>query len=305
MYQHYYSKTTVCIASLGRPSLIPLIRSLSIISNWKLRFCVSLPSDAPITVIEELEHFVNTTVSYVRGKHQVTQRNDAIKHSDRDLILQLDDDVTLSRPSIEKLYDAFDTLPEKSVIGPALQWSDNTSFFKPKFQTEKSILRQLINAIEKRILGISRGSTALMIYGKVTKSGVPIGFPSGLVNSSFQSYEVDFLSGCCMLLRREHALESSYYPWTTGRASLEDLFHCFYLKKKFDCKLFIAKESTVIIQAQDSSAKSISSSTRELMQTALKHLYFNYIYKFNISRLLIWYTCTVLYRGVGLLLSKA
>lgn len=285
----FFRSTSVCIASVGRPSLIDLVLSLHQYSHNLFDFFVCVPQDVPQDLDERLRRLPSTKVIQASVKNQVFQRHLAISHASRPYILQLDDDITIDAESLCNLFLTHQSLPFGSATSLLLRTHEGRSFF-PILPTLNShnYISNLKSSIIALLLGYPNVSDNKLLYGKISKSGVPIGVPYDPSLGLPLPLQVEFLSGCCMLLPRLFAQLDDYYPFNKGRASLEDLFHSKYLTSRAGLKLYVVPNSYLSLQPPEVPCSDWAS-LRNLTHTIPRQLKFNRTYGYSFARYLLFF----------------
>ena len=92
-----------------------------------------------------------------------------------------------------------------------------------------------------------------------------------------------------MLSNSYFAKQSGYYPYSKGRASLEDLYHSVFLRSK-GCKLFIDRSAFLVVDKFDSGINISSRSLyfKNTWASVGKQLHFNSVYSYSSLRYLIY-----------------
>jgi len=299
----FFENTSVCIASVGRDSLLDVIRALEKNSNGCLDYFVCLHESIDDIFLRKLSSIKNVNVCFSSCRHQVVQRELAVSRITREYVLQLDDDVLLSRDSLDSLVNTYESLPPQSALGPVLIKANGDSFFKDLFCPEGfRRLRNIPVILQCLLLGINNYKDPSKLYGKISRSGNPIGVPSISSPQFFRKcIEVDFISGGCMLLESSLARQCGYYPYARGRAALEDLYHSAFLQDK-GCKLFVDRSAFLVVDTFDCNTD--LSSRLLYLENAWdaigKQLHFNTVYSYNSFRYLVYFLLQVLMvLGVG------
>jgi len=139
----------------------------------------------------ELSAFHPLNIKYIRSKPGLTlQRNIGIKTSSGDIIIFLDDDVTLDKDYIKEIMYVFDSCPARLIGGV-------TGEIAKEEKEEKLIqkFRRFINETFVTLFFLVRYGD-----GKFQLSGFPTVIKSGSAN---KITNVEFLYGCNMTFRRE------------------------------------------------------------------------------------------------------
>ena len=284
-----FASTSVCIASVGRRTLIELVLSLYKNSYSLLDFFICIPDDISVDLVDRLRRLPSTRLIYTSVRNQVYQRHLAISHVTRPYVLQLDDDVVIDSDSLHNLFLAHHNQPFGSATSPLLITHDRRSFFSPiaTGQPGNYISHFRAKAIAF-LLGYPEVLDDKLLYGRISKSGVPVGVPYDPSLELSLLLEVEFLSGCCMLLPTLYAQIDNYYPFQQGRASLEDLFHSKYLTSRAGLRLYMVTNSYLSLEVSDGRASDWAN-LRNLTQALPRQLEFNRTYGYSCSHYLLFY----------------
>jgi hypothetical protein len=286
-----YSDISVCIATVGRPSLFDLLDDLRYISSGLLEYHICISPNPEEKVISRLSEDPLITLHISNIANQVIQRHIALQSVRRPLTLLLDDDIGIDKESLDIIVHTYHQLPAKSILGPTLCRSDRSGFFNPKPSPNSILsLSSISYWIKTRILGCSSKSTLSdHSYGQLSIAGIPIGFPKLNASRSSQVHKVDYLPGCFMLLDTSGAMINGYYPFTKGRCSLEDIFHCSYLSKNYGYQAFTSSVAYVICDCPEQDQADLIL-LKNLVCSFRRQLYFNKLYDYSKLRLIIFYS---------------
>lgn len=207
---------SVVIATLGGGSLKETIESLNKSSIVPKEILICIPEEYAFKV-NQLNYF-NIQVLKTKVKGQVSQRAIGFQNARSPFVLQLDDDIKLDFYCLENLLNLATSKPNLAV-GPKL--FDNVTkeyhgFLVPNFND-----LQWFNKLFYFVANGDRGYQP----GKISKSGINFGLPE--FPGTF--YDVDWLSGGCLLHRKENLILTNFYP-ISGKAYAEDLFHSRLLR---------------------------------------------------------------------------
>jgi hypothetical protein len=204
-------------------------------------------------------------------------------------VLQLDDDVVIGHDSLRNLFNAHHSLPFGSATSALLTTHDGRSFFSLLASGQPcNYISQLRAAVIQFLQGYPSVPDKKFLYGRISNSGVPIGVPYSPSLELPLLLEVEFLSGCCMLMPTTYAQIEDYYPFQNGRASLEDLYHSRFLVGFAGLRLYIVTNSYLSVEVPDA-----FTSDRDLLYNLTvalpRQLRFNLTYGYSISRYLLYY----------------
>jgi len=207
---------SVVIATLGETKLKETIESLN---NGSL-----VPKEILICVPKEYSknlkylNYPNTKILKTTVRGQVAQRAVGFQNAKFSYVLQLDDDIILDFYCLEKLLE---TVVSKKNVAAGPKLFDHLTKEYHSFLTPNSTKLVWFN---KLFYFLANGKSGYQ-PGKISKSGINFGIPE----TPNKFYDVDWLSGCCILHRKDNLIFQNYYP-VTGKAYAEDLFHSKLLR---------------------------------------------------------------------------
>ncbi len=209
---------SVVIPSLGEKKINKTLNSIFNSSIKPDEIILVLPSNKK----SEINNKYNVKVFYSKVANQVAQRIIGFENCKYDYVIQLDDDIYLDNNCIKILLDFIKSQNKKTAAGPSLLNERNKQsvwmtdkIFKYKFFV--NLLFYIIN-----------GKSGY-VPGKISKAGLNMGFKDFKTAST--PYEVDWLSGGCMIHKKNNLLLKNYYPYS-GKSFAEDIIHCKKLKEK-------------------------------------------------------------------------
>jgi len=174
----------VCICTRNREeSLIRLLASIDDNNYEELRVLIvdsTFPEDR-FFAFDPKKH-----VSRSLNLHRVqttrglpSARNIAVSHIDReDLVVFLDDDVTLPRDFFFKVNEYFASSPSSDALGVRIV---------NQYKASEGLIKKIFVKLREKN------------YGKITRSGQNIWLP----DNRFGIVPVEWLPGCCMIFRKE------------------------------------------------------------------------------------------------------
>ena len=198
-------RISIIIPTMNRPEVLENIclPSLAVQSFRDFEVIVWDASDndqSQIVVNEFLEKYRDLSIRYFSAPRRglTSQRNDAVKFAKGDIILFIDDDVSLEPNFLEELLKVYNSDKQK-IIGGAqgviLLPNEDENIFR-------NIVKILVN-IYSSLFMLPRGSK----YQKVLISGRYTSFSPIPLQKVFNNLEIDlnleWLSGCCMSYRSE------------------------------------------------------------------------------------------------------
>ena len=211
-------RVSVVIATLGGYSLTSTITALNRGTLVPDEILVCIPEqESPRTA-----HlfFKNLKIITTACRGQVAQRAFGFRQVRNELVLQLDDDVSLRPNCLRSLVSCVETT-QKISAGPKLydiKTGLYSSFLIPDPQGSTLFQKLMFWVINGR-----RGYEP----GRIGRAGIGMGIPDTMQGC----VDVDWLPGGCVLHRRENLVLFDFYP-LKGKAFAEDLFHSRLLKKE-------------------------------------------------------------------------
>ncbi len=207
---------SVVIATLGEISLEKTIESLNNSSIVPKEIIICIPEEYATNVKHLSYSNVKILKTTVRG--QVAQRVLGFQNVKFPYVLQLDDDITLDLYCLEKLLET--VISKKNIAaGPKLFDHLTKEYHSFLIPTNTKLVW-----FNKMFYFLANGKSGFQ-PGKISKSGLNFGIPE--TPNTF--YDVDWLSGGCLMHRKENLILTNYFP-CKGKAYAEDLFHSKLLR---------------------------------------------------------------------------
>ena len=209
-------RISVIIPTLGGENLDKTISYLnnSIIIPDEIIICIPEKFSEKL-VINSTKDNIKILKTNVMG--QVAQRAEGFKVAKYEYILQLDDDVLIDKNCISELY-AIIKNSNKLAISPKI-YNQNGSYHSPRVKNKRETFYQ------KFIFWLINGNRGFEA-GKISKNGIAMGLPD-----TNDDYEVEWLSGACVMHRKENLITHNFYPYQ-GKAYSEDIIHSIIMRKK-------------------------------------------------------------------------
>tara|TARA_B100001059_G_scaffold232917_1_gene271725 strand:- start:107 stop:964 length:858 start_codon:yes stop_codon:yes gene_type:complete len=207
---------SVVIATLGEVSLKETIESLNNSSIVPKEILICIPQEYAKNVKHLSYSNVKILKTKVRG--QVAQRVVGFQNATFPYVLQLDDDITLDLYCLEKLLET--VISKKNIAaGPKLFDHLTKEYHSFLIPTNTKLVW-----FNKMFYFLANGKSGFQ-PGKISKSGINFGIPE--TPNTF--HDVDWLSGGCLMHRKENLILTNYFP-CNGKAYAEDLFHSKLLR---------------------------------------------------------------------------
>jgi GT2 family glycosyltransferase len=209
---------SVVMATLGGDSVSRTIGTLNAGRVVPVEILVCIPEEFASRV--ESLTFPNLKVIRTKCRGQVAQRAIGFQHASCELVLQLDDDISLRYDCLEKLIGGMGDSRNVAVAPKMydIRTGKYHAFLTPEAHSNPVFRRLLFWVVNGR-----QGYKA----GQIGRAGISMGVPEEPDNWS----DIGWLPGGCVLHRRENLVLFNYYPFM-GKAFAEDLFHSALLKKK-------------------------------------------------------------------------
>lgn len=209
---------SVVIATLGGASVSRTIACLNCGSVKPAEILVCIPVEFADKV-GYLADIPNVRIISTTCRGQVAQRAIGFQNATSDLVLQLDDDISLRTDCVEHLIACLMAAPYKAAVAPKMY--DVTTrayhaFLMPSAGT---------NWFQSFILWIVNGREGYQ-PGKIGRAGICMGVPE----KPDDWFDVEWLPGGCVLHRKADLILLNYYPFK-GKAFAEDLFHSLLLRQ--------------------------------------------------------------------------
>jgi glycosyltransferase involved in cell wall biosynthesis len=225
-------RVSVVIATLGGECLSGTVEKLNSSTVVPDEILICIPREFVKNVANFKYH--NVLIVPTECKGQVAQRAIGFQFAKGDLVLQLDDDISLENGCLQHLIDELGQLPINSAVGPTFYYfgERRSSFYLDK--------RNFISSIYFRLLNPRMGYR----QGIITRSAVPIG--CYFVEGDEPCKKSEWLPGGCVLHRKENLVLYDFYP-LKGKAFCEDLFHSSLLLEK-GVNLFMCNKAKVFCE---------------------------------------------------------
>jgi hypothetical protein len=212
------SKVSVVIPTLGGNCLETTIKLLNSGTFIPHEILVCIPDENAYKVSTIIYDNVKIIKTSFRG--QVAQRAFGFKIAKYDFVLQLDDDIHLENNCLEHLVNFIIEHPGSSV-GPKL-----VDRLTGKYHSYLYMDKNDMSLLDKISFYILNGSNGCVPAG-LSKAGIYMGLPEKPDNY----LGAGWLSGGCILHKKENLVLDNYYPFS-GKAYWEDVFHSDLLREK-------------------------------------------------------------------------
>lgn len=185
-----------------------------------------VPDEILVCIPEDYAHraeglpFQNVRVVSTVCRGQVAQRAQGFTQARHEFVLQLDDDIHVRKECLESLLNCI-TRHGNAAVGPKLhdlQSGEYRSYLVPDARTPRWF--------EQLLFWVVNGPEGYK-PGQIGRAGINMGVPD--VPEDLTG--LGWLSGGCVLHRRENLVTHDYYPFK-GKAYAEDLFHSILLWDK-------------------------------------------------------------------------
>lgn len=231
---------SVVCASVGRDSLLPLVRGLTCSTHVGEILIILPPNVTPSSdLIEFCENIPSISILWSSYRGQVHQRVFGVRQARYEYVLFIDDDIDISRSCVDQLSSALSFLPDLSVIAPRIR-------VRPIARASRSwsfsIYALSVMYIFDRVLSFN--------LFQVPYSLSYFHIPLCVTSSNFLPSKVQWLPGGCILMPTCLAPKESYYMFP-GKAYGEDVFLSTYL---IDNNASLYLDSKSVVYTNDESA---------------------------------------------------
>ena len=278
MQQTNDHRVSVVIPTLGGDFLAKTIQFLNNGSVVPDEILICIPKGYEEN-ISEINHS-NIQVLITKVKGQVAQRAEGFKAVKNQLVMQLDDDILVSKNLVKNLIVVLKSRSEKSVAAPgyfALNSGDSLHR-KPSIGAFYRIYLFLING------------NVNYVEGSVSSAGLNFGVDTTLITQDV--LEVDWLPGGCLMHRKENLIVENYFP-LKGKAYCEDLIQSYLLQTN-GVKLLISKEAQCWTQL-DSTYQSFSQLLKNKFDELRKRKYFVRLSGGSLARMYVFFWLNLAY----------
>jgi hypothetical protein len=233
-------KQTLSIKNLPSVSIvIPTIGNINIHNTVnELNMGTLVPNEIIICIpvecfklISFLEFNNNVRILQTSVKGQVAQRAEGFKVAVSNIVIQLDDDISLEKTAIELLVEALTLLGPGNVVGPVFLDEKNGN---PFHAVSSGLNGFLLNIFYSLICGAKWGRSRI---GTVSSSG--IGFGVSIYSSSEQFVKTEWLPGGCVGSYRVDLISDNFFPFS-GKAFYEDFIHS-HLRNKANFQHWVVR----------------------------------------------------------------
>ncbi len=205
---------SVVIATLGGPTLKATVEALNRSTIVPGEILVCMPTDEAARGLGF--SFPNVRVVQTRSRGQVAQRLEGFRQVNNDLVMQLDDDMTVDSNCIEYLSGALQDLPNAAVAPALIDSGTNRSVYRVDHGT--GMLRRTFDWLMNGTDGYKEGC--------IQRSGSPVGIV--LDENDTDRRQVEWLAGGCVMHHRSNLILQNYFPFA-GKAHCEDIIHSHWL----------------------------------------------------------------------------
>jgi len=225
---------SVVIATIGGPELAATLAALQQGTLVPDEILVCLPVGSEERAAQIATERVAVRICSCRG--QVAQRAEGFRAVRGDLVLQLDDDITLDPTCLENLVRALNTLPQRSTVAPIMLDKE----------TGASVYARPNNFSRRVVFFLMNGSEGYH-PGWVTRSGLGMGVE--ITAGETAPIAVRWVPGGCALHRREALVLETFFPFP-GKAFCEDLYHSAELMAR-GVSLFVIPNAKCYLDESD------------------------------------------------------
>ena len=211
---------SIVINTIGENILNKVLESIVNSSVSVKEIIISIPENKNFNISQELINENNIKIIKSKFNNQINQRIEGFKIASGKYIIQLDSDVILDKFCIENLHTSLLNITENASVG-ALIMNVN--------EGKKTIKHGFFYIIVKLIRNIILNNQIDIDSYSITKAGTGFGFGKNRISESL--INVDWLSGGCIIHKKQNLILDNYLPYD-GKSYCEDLIHSFLLNKK-------------------------------------------------------------------------
>ena len=232
-------KLSVIITTLGGIELKDTVTSLQNNSIRPMEILICIPNSSEL--LPDIDLSDNVEIIVAKKKGQVYQRMIGFLAAKGELVLQIDDDVTLEKDAIKMMVNFLNSLDKNAAIAPLIfkKGTDQSVFMGNRSTFASRVSDWVMNGISGYKPGI------------ISLSGV--GFGINFNDKLQHKTEFEWLPGGCILHRSKNLITQDYFPFS-GKAYSEDLMHSLLLREN-GIKLYVCNNAiayTEVIDYQDS-----------------------------------------------------
>jgi hypothetical protein len=272
-------KVSVVIATLGNSELLETINILNANSLRPNEILICIPRAYYQNLPKELSD--NVRIIQTESMGQVLQRIAGFKEATNDLVLQMDDDIHLSKQALETLVCAINSQMNSSCVSPVLINRNNGSLIYKHVRSNSSWT--------KIFYWIISGSSDPK-QGSILSCGEGYGYESLRITPTLMA--VEWLAGGCVLHNKNNLIVDNYFPFI-GKAYCEDLIHSHLLRQK-GINLYIAKNAYPTIVPNNPFSLSYRSFFNYLVKDFKVRAYLVKIMKLSRLRMYFFYLIQVI-----------
>lgn len=275
------TELTIIIATLGEDTLADTISSIMASSLLPDKILLSIPEDRQdlVAPLKDENPLIEILPSKKRG--QVAQRLLGFQAAKSEYVLQLDSDIILTRNCLEILMHHIGQ-NKKLAVGPAKFDYDTQTYISYLVPSTRGVSK-----LEDKILYFLANGRAGFQAGKISKSGINFGVPKTDDNQI-----VEWLSGSCILHRKENLILHDFYPFK-GKAYAEDLLHSKMLTDNH-ITLCLVGSAKILDKKPSYNFTDFKFLLKEQLQCFRVMIFFNKKYKKNIFRFCCFWLANII-----------
>ncbi len=219
---------SVVIPTLGGKRLEKTLNYLSKSTVFPSEILIVLPKQVKLKLNKIGTIKKNIKLIYTNKKNQVLQRIEGFKKTKMKIVVQMDDDILVSKNCLQKLYLRIKN-NDKIAIAPSFFPNKRVSkiYIKPNTRFLK-LYHWLINSNK----GFDPGTIALS------------GFNYGDEDRLHGEREQEWLPGAMIMHKKKNLILNNFYPYNFKKCYCEDLLHSLLLRNK-NIKLFKNYETKI------------------------------------------------------------
>lgn len=218
IYRQPKDAVSVVIATLGGESLCVTIAALNRGSVPPTEILICIPAENAEKVAHLKAENIKILETNFRG--QVPQRIWGFNQVSCDVVMQLDDDISVGEFCVERLLTTLRRLGSKVAVAPALlDRATGYSVYK----------KPLDNGVLSSFYYWMMNGAAGYAPGRIDKSGSAVGVNTSA--SGVALHDVEWLAGGCVMHYRSNLVRKNFWP-LPGKAYYEDVVHSCLLSEQ-------------------------------------------------------------------------
>lgn len=279
MFNQPKSAMSVVIATLGADCLAKTIECLNQGSVVPEEILICIPVENMDRVAYLKFNNIRILPTNVRG--QVPQRILGFNNVSHEVVMQLDDDISVDEFCVERLLETLHALGPEVAVAPALLDQESGSSVYKKSEKNRFLL-----ALYYWLMNGSEGFAP----GRIDKSGSSVGLDPAMSPGAI--HDVEWLAGGCVIHYKKNLVLENFWP-LPGKAYYEDVVHSYLLRQK-GIRLVIETTARCSIELFSHSSFQPREFVVNLYRDYLGRRYFMRRFSRNSPRIYLFYVTRIL-----------